>query len=54
MAKVYAHIGLKAKWWVKPYLLCCKAAAYSRLLREKHIDGVTRFIVENGFNIIAR
>lgn len=52
MAKM--HLIMKARWWVAPFMLCCKAAAYSRLLREKHFLPVVIFIAVHGYKITSR
>ncbi len=52
MAKM--HLTMKARWWVTPFLLCCKVAVYSRLLREKHFQPLVNFIAEYGYKITSR
>lgn len=48
------HLIMKAKWWVIPFMYLCKVAAYTKLLREKHVDTLANFIVDHGYKITSR
>lgn len=52
MAKKY--LGMRARWWVTPFMLCCKVAIYARLLKGNRMKTVARFIADHGFKFITR
>lgn len=54
MAVMTVQISIKARWRVTPLMHLCKVAAYTKLLREKHVDALANFIVDYGYKITSR
>lgn len=50
MAQLTVKISLSPKFWVRPLLMIAKTTVNMRMLKLHHVERLSRFIADHGFN----